>query len=110
MDSTFIGTLLHLQRAVRRCCQGEFVLVSPSPQCCRLMEQMGLEDVFSTLLAEVPEAAWEEIGCELGAPDDFKCKVIQAHQELANLPGKAGEPFRQVVAGLMKDMEAKKAP
>jgi hypothetical protein len=108
MDSTFLGTLLHLQRSLANQ-GGEFTLVSPSSSCCRLLQQMGLDDVFPTVTAADPLASkWDEICCDIEGPEAFKYKVIEAHQELASLPGKAGEPFRQVVRGLMQDMEARR--
>jgi anti-anti-sigma factor len=110
MDSTFMGTLLHLQRALRKRGQGEMSLVAPSAQCRRLLEQMGLEDVFPVVSADASVVpCWCEVRCEPESMDSFKCKVIQAHQELACLPGKAGETFREVVRGLVQDMEGKAA-
>jgi anti-anti-sigma factor len=109
MDSTFIGTLLFLKREAHRRPNGEFALVSPSEQCCKLFKQMGLEGVFPIITAEdfPPDA-----GTELtGGKDDlsaFKRNVVQAHQELASLEGPAGEPFRAVVRCLAKDLEAEK--
>src|SRR3984893_13951711 len=44
LDSTFLGTLLTLRRASKKCRQVEFYLVSPSAECCRLFQQMGVED------------------------------------------------------------------
>src|SRR5438093_8992066 len=46
MDSTFLGTLLFLKRLVDCWEQGEFALISPSPQCCQLLQQMRLDKVF----------------------------------------------------------------
>jgi hypothetical protein len=40
------------------------------------------------------------------SPECFKPKVIEAHEELARLPGKAGEPFREVVRGLTQGPKA----
>lgn len=109
MDSTFLGTLLYLKRAVHQRCRGEFALVSPSPQCCQLLAQMSMDGVFPTMTAEEADALpWIQVSCEMERGDGFKNKVVQAHQELADLPGKAGEPFRQVVHSLKQDMEAYK--
>jgi anti-anti-sigma factor len=109
MDSTFLGTLLYLKRAMNQCEHGEFVLVSPSPQCCQLLDSMSLDGVFPTVTAEEADAAWKNLPCEVERGDGFKASVVQAHEELANLPGKAGEPFRDLVRGLRQDMEARKA-
>jgi anti-sigma B factor antagonist len=106
IDSTFLGTFLFLQRAVARRGCGEFRLISPSPQCAELFRQMGVEDVFHIQTME--EAAvpfWTVLTRE---PEDKQCfqrNVIDAHEELAKLPGAAGEPFRAVVRCLAKDVE-----
>src|SRR3954451_16126973 len=49
IDSTFLGTFLFLQRAIDRSGVGEFRLVSPSPECLKLLQQMGVADVFHIL-------------------------------------------------------------
>src|SRR4051794_12764395 len=54
MDSTFMGTLLFLKRAVDRRGQGEFALLSPSPECGKLFRQMGLDAVYPVVTAEEP--------------------------------------------------------
>jgi anti-anti-sigma factor len=111
LDSTFLGTLLYLQRAIRCKPQGEFALVCPSPECCKLLDQMDLEDFFN-IVTTVDDAApsnWTQLCCEMESPESFKPKVIDAHKELACLPGKAGEVFREVVHGLEKDQQAQQA-
>jgi anti-anti-sigma regulatory factor len=107
MDSTFLGTLLYLQRTVNQLEVGDFALVSPSAQCHDLLNKMSLDGVFRMITAQEADAiCWEVLCCEGEKGDGFKAKVVQAHQELANLPGKAGEPFREVVRGLMQDPHA----
>jgi anti-anti-sigma factor len=109
MDSTFLGTLLYLKRAASQRDGGEFALVCPSTRCDKLLDQMSLDGVFPVLPAAVADAVpWATVSCEIEPGDAFKRKVVQAHEELANLPGKAGEPFREVVRGLTQDPAAKK--
>jgi anti-sigma B factor antagonist len=109
MDSTFLGTLLCLQRGLAGRGRGEVVLVSPSPEISRLFQQMGVDDLFPVRVEEESrEGDWKELGT---GPEDLPtCKglVVQAHQELATLPGPAGETFRQVVRTLAKAEEAEK--
>jgi anti-anti-sigma factor len=111
MDSTFLGTLLFLKRAAERRCQGDFALLSPSPECGRLFQQMGLDTVYPVVAAEEPAAdAWTEL---TGGTEDvpaFQRNVVQAHQELADLPGPAGEPFRAVMRCLEREKPVDKAP
>lgn len=109
MDSTFLGTLLFLKRAVDRQRQGKFVLISPSPQCRRLLQQMGLEEIFPIVIVEeLATRAWTELKSE---PEDitaFKRNVVQAHQELAHLEGPAGETFRELAASLARELQSEK--
>jgi anti-anti-sigma factor len=104
MDSTFVGTLLFCHRAVRRRGQGEFGLVAPSPQCRQLLQQMGVENVFAIGSEHnVPTQGWTEV-CD-AVDDAAACKrnVVQAHLELAEVPGPGGEPFRKVARCLQED-------
>jgi anti-anti-sigma factor len=110
MDSTFLGTLLYLKRAIDRRGQGEFALVCPSPQCRGLLQQMGVADLFPVVPAEEPAALdWTELTCSAADAEAFRRNVVQAHQELASLPGPAGEPFREVARCLAQDLEAHQA-
>lgn len=109
MDSTFLGTLLFLKRMIDRQGQSEFALISPSPQCCRLLQQMRLDKVFPMVTVEEPAAsAWTELK---STPEDinvFKRNVVQAHQELARLEGPAGETFRELADQLARELESEK--
>ena len=109
MDSTFLATLLFLKRRVDRWVQGEFTLISPSPPCCQLLQQMRLDKVFPIVtMEELAASLWTELQSE---PDDikaFKRNVVQAHQELANIEGLAGKPFRELVSALVRELEAEK--
>jgi anti-anti-sigma regulatory factor len=108
MDSTFLGTLLFLKRAIERQNQGKFTLISPSPQCGELLHSMKVDDVFCTVTADEPAAdAWMELTCDGMDVPTAKRNVVQAHEELANLAGPAGEPFRAVVRCLAETPKAK---
>jgi anti-anti-sigma regulatory factor len=110
MDSTFIGTLLCLQRAVQSRQQATLSLVSPSPPCCQLLKQMGIEPVFRIEIAQEPSGlTWTELGA-LADASGTKRNVVQAHQELASLPGPASEPFRWLGQRLKEELEAEKTP
>jgi anti-anti-sigma factor len=110
MDSTFLGTLLFLRRAVERYGPGEFALVCPSPQCCQILGHMGMANIFPTRATEEAETGpWVEVTGDLQDVCAFKRNVIQAHRELAALPGPAGEPFRAVVRSLAQEPEAQDA-
>jgi anti-anti-sigma factor len=97
MDSTFLGTLLTLKKAVARSCNGELVLMAPSVPCCRILQQMGLLEVLPMEAIEIePTAAWTELAPENPDAGSFKRNIAQAHEELASLPGPAGEQFKAV--------------
>jgi anti-sigma B factor antagonist len=109
LDSTFLGTLLALQNQLARRGEGRLVLISPSPPCAGLLQQMGLHEIFAIESADEPSFPWREVPA--GSPDApaFKQNVAQAHEHLANLPGRAGETFRAVVR-CIQQAEAEKAP
>src|SRR5207253_10384490 len=91
-----------------QCCGGELMLVSPSQQCRQLLQQMGLEGVFSIVTTdERSEQTWTELPPEPRDPCVFQRNIFQAHQELAALPGCAGETFRAVTETIRKDLEKK---
>lgn len=109
MDSTFVGTLLTLQRFVADRGLNAFALVSPSSQCGGLLKQMGLEGFFPVVPAEedFPQA-WVELSCAVDDCQRLQQNVVQAHQELAGIEGPAGESFREVARCLRQaqDREA----
>jgi anti-anti-sigma factor len=111
MDSTFLGTLLFLKSAVDRRGQGEFTLVSPSARCRQLLQQMGLDAILRITAGDSADVSgWSDLA---DGPTDvhaFKDTVTEAHQELANLEGPAGEPFRAVMRCLDKEPGTGKAP
>src|SRR5262249_42910507 len=108
MDSTFLGTLLFLKRAVDRHGQSEFALVSPSEPCGCLLRQLGLDCFCPIVTMDEPAAdTWTELATRQDDVDAFRRQVVQAHEELASLKGPAGETFREVVRCLNKDREKK---
>jgi len=111
MDSTFLGTLLNLKRARGREGPVDFALVCPSPECCRLLHQTGVDDVFPVVTAEgLSATAWTELPCALEDVNACKRNVVQAHQELAGVPGPAAEPFRAVARCLAEAEERERSP
>jgi len=107
MDSTFLGTLLFLKRAVERRRGGGFALVAPSLECRQLLETMGLTEVFPICpLEDLPAGDWKALGSEIDNYEAFHSNVVQAHFELASLPGRAGEPFKKIARILAQEMEA----
>lgn len=111
MDSTFIGTLLKLQMTADHRGANRFAVLAPSDACERSFEQMGLTDVLETEpAAPLPADGWVELSCEVNDLTLFKRNIEQAHEELAKLPGPAGEQFQQAVRVLKKADPAPPSP
>jgi anti-anti-sigma factor len=108
MDSTFLGTILSLKKTLDRSPMKSLALVMPSPACSRILQQMGLLDVLPPHAVEVDsQAQWSDLGPE----DDLnsmRSNVTQAHEELAQLPGKAGEQFKAVIRCLAESAKTDK--
>lgn len=109
MDSTFLGTLLFLHRAAGQRGPGHFCLVSPSPECCRQLQQMGLLEVFPIADAEpFPDSSWQTLTEPPADRDVFKWNVVQAHQELANVGGAVADSFRSLANVLASEIDARR--
>ena len=107
MDSTFLGTLLFLKRLVERREEGRFTLISPSPRCRQLLQQMGLAKIFPIVDGEeLAASVWSELPNRLEDKAAFKRNVVQAHQELGRLEGPAGETFRELADQLAQELAA----
>ena len=108
LDSTFLGTLVYFKRAIGQRPAGRFEIVSPSSQCCKLLCQMGLNKVFPIVTAEEPasDSGWTDLTEEQWGGSAFQKTLVEAHQELARLPGAGGQAFRDVAARLTEAWEA----
>jgi anti-sigma B factor antagonist len=106
LDSTFLGTLLFLHRAALRLGGREFRLISPSCECAKLLQQMGVTEVFPVFdMEEAAPSSWTVLTKGSDDKQHLQRNVLEAHEELACLPGAAAERFRAVVRCLAKDME-----
>ena len=111
MDSTFVGTLLCLKRDIDRRKQGELALVCPSPPCGELLRQMGLNAILPVLTTDEPaDDGWTDLPSSCEDVQTFKTTVTQAHQELAALPGPAGEAFHKVARCIAQAEKGPDAP
>jgi anti-anti-sigma factor len=109
MDSTFLGTILTLKKALDRM-RGQLTLLTPSAACSKILQQMGLGEVLPPVVEDVDERAkWTELACGLDDSGMFRTNVAQAHQELAKLPGAAGEQFQGAMRCL-SDADRKAPP
>jgi hypothetical protein len=97
MDSTFLGTLLTLRKLLASRCRNELIVITPSEACCRILQQMGLLDVLAIQSLDIdPDIVWSDLASEAPDAGTFKRTIAQAHEELASLPGAAGEQFKAV--------------
>jgi anti-sigma B factor antagonist len=102
LDSTFLGTLLRLQKAaVER--QGQFVLVSPAEACCTLLRGMGLWPIFRVISADERPAGQPLPHPSAEPAKALQAQVVEAHEALASLRGPAGERFRAAADCLAKE-------
>jgi anti-anti-sigma factor len=101
IDSTFSGTLLALKRKLDAV-GGSLTLVSPSPKVREQLDQMGLDDFYAVDIAAPAEGAWREVPCTPGTLEALRRLVIDAHEQLARVPGPAGRAFHGVVDELRR--------
>jgi anti-anti-sigma factor len=108
LDSTFLGSLLFLMRAVRKLEHAEFALVSPSAECRQLLQKMRLDSVHSMVeLEELPEYLWTDLA-EISDAECFDRCVVEAHRELADTPGGPDAMFAGLAKRLMDEWKAKR--
>src|SRR5262249_10377690 len=75
LDSTALGTLLHLQRTARGG-GGDLILVAPSAECMRLLTQLGIHQFFVIEPACASAAGpWQQIAADRGEPEAFNRTV-----------------------------------
>ena len=106
IDSTFSGTLLSLQRQLEDV-GGKLTLVSPSAKVLELLEKMSLDDFYAIEIADPLDVDHAGVELPLTRPSgaSFGRMVLDAHDELASLPGPAGSVFRTVVEEMRRDLE-----
>lgn len=101
MDSTFSGTLLALERRLANV-GGTLTLVSPSDRVVELLNQMGLEDFYAIDRSNRDDGPWTTLPTPCARRQTLQQLVLDAHDELARLPGTAGRTFRAVVDELRR--------
>ncbi|NBO93858.1 MAG: anti-sigma factor antagonist [Planctomycetia bacterium] len=98
MDSTFLGTLLKIGKKLEEKGGSPIALVDPSPACAKIIREMGLGE-FIVPADKVPEVVgpWVALTIDNSDTNSFRRNITEAHDELATLPGQAGEQFRGVM-------------
>lgn len=109
MDSTFVGSLLYLHRQAETQKQGKLRLLSPSGDCLRLLDEMGVREVFVIEEGQEPAPGnWTMMDMDLGEPSSLRSCIVDAHQELAATPGLAAQQFMRVVECFRPDEDGEK--
>lgn len=110
MDSTFVGSLLYLHRQAEGHGAGRLKLLSPSADCCRLLDEMGVRDVFVIEEKEEPaQGSWTMLDMSVPETSSLRSCIVQAHEELANTPGLAAQQFMRVVECFRPEEDGAKA-
>jgi hypothetical protein len=110
MDSTFMGTLLCLHREALRRGGGRVALISPNPESHRLLRQMGLDQILPVVADEDEDIANARPMSARGRDIQvLQGNVVQAHEELAQLPGSIGRRFKAMAAGLAAEYAKRQA-
>jgi|GEM_PF-1230960 len=104
LDSTFVGTLIFLaKRAQLKGCR--LVLAHPSAECQQVLKQMCVQSLFAadcadrgSRVTDASEVVWSELSGDINPNNwrSFKQNVVQAHEELAGVPGPLSDRFRQI--------------
>lgn len=97
MDSTFIGTLLFLQRQLGDPGRGRLRVINPSEDCRRLLREMGVADLFEVEQGlALPEGEWTPLDPDTGGSSQVRACALEAHHTLASLAGMTGSVFARI--------------
>ncbi len=107
MDSTFIGTLLSINKALLARGHGPLSVLMPSDACARILQQMGIDGMLPQKAGDAPAGEWHEIASGPADAPEARRNILEAHEVLAALPGPAGKQFEAVMRCLA---QAEKAP
>ena len=102
LDSTFTGTLLSLKRELEDA-GGTLTLVSPSAKVVDLLHEMGLEDFYAIEHADRVGGTWTDVPLARPGAERLSRMILDAHEQLARIPGAAETAFRTVVEELHRD-------
>lgn len=108
LDSTFIGTLLILNRRLLAGGGERIVLAAPSPACTSVLSQMHVENQFVVSNDPPEPRQWQdELRGEANTLSSygFKQNLVDAHQELADLSGPASEQFRELATQMANELK-----
>ena len=104
IDSTGLGLIAKIAVHIRKRFQEKPVIISTRPDITRILDSMGLEQVFDIIQEpSVISHAMHKVPLEECA-EGYACqKVLEAHRVLMSLNEKNIETFKEVVAALEFD-------
>lgn len=111
-DSTFLGTLLCLQKLHGKAGGKSVVLVTPAEACHQALKRMGAHLLFPIREESPPaEADWKLISDEAAdrASDEFQRQVVEAHSQLAAVPGPLGELYAPIARMAEREFQSRQA-
>jgi anti-anti-sigma regulatory factor len=109
-DSTFLGTLLCLQKLYGQPGGRSVVLVAPSETCEQSLRRMSAHLLFPFESRDThkppPPARWKQVagtGADR-ATLEFQQQVVDAHNQLASVPGPLGDLYRPIARLAERDL------
>lgn len=104
IDSTALGLIAKIAVHTRKRFQEKPVIISTRPDITRILDSMGLEQVFDIVQeSSVISHAMHEVPIEECVEGSACQKVLEAHRVLMSLNEKNHETFKEVVAALEFD-------
>jgi len=105
MDSTFMGTLAGVALRLREIGQGELKAVNANPRNSSLLENLGLDQLFSVESGQSVPAP-ETLRQEKATPGttDTKSTVLAAHEALIEADKENAVKFKDVVEYLRQEL------
>jgi len=109
-DSTFLGTLLQLQRRFDPAGKGSFRLLCPSASFRQMLTQIGAERLFCISNEADPaniQTTWQQLAdsVDRSAARRFKQNIVEAHQELANAGGALAQRFAPLAEAVRHELD-----
>ncbi len=108
LDSTFLGSLVALQKRFGRLEPPRFSVVADQPTQTRLLAMTGLNRVLNLCakLAANP-VIWEPIPICPPDCDDFRQHVMQCHRHLAEAGGPKSDIFLRIVDRMQQELQSR---
>jgi anti-anti-sigma factor len=106
IDSTNLGILARLARAMQKAKLPKVTLISNQPDINELLAAVGFDDVFT--IVDAPVTAWDEPDeihpLESGGPANGRL-LLEAHRALMNLNEENRVKFRDVVKAFEEELK-----